>query len=46
MNTVNIKLYNILKNNFHLSDEKASEFAMVINEVASENTLLQNSKAI
>lgn len=45
MNTVNIKLYQILKNGFHLSDEKAKEFAQVINEVVSENTLVNEFKS-
>lgn len=45
MNTVNVKLYQILKNDFHLSDEKAREFAQVINEVASENTSISEFKS-
>ncbi len=45
MNTVNIKLYQILKNDFHLSDEKAKEFAQVINEVLSENTVISEFKS-
>ncbi len=46
MNTANIKLYQILKNDFHLSDEKAKEFAQVINAVVSENTSLVEFKSI
>ena len=45
MNTVNIKLYQILKNDFHLSDEKAKEFAQAINDVANENTSLTEFKS-
>lgn len=45
MNTINIKLYEILKNDFHLSDEKAKEFALAINQVASENTSLTEFKS-
>ena len=45
MNTVNIRLYQILKNDFHLSDEKAKEFAQAINDVVSENASLTEFKS-
>lgn len=45
MNAINIKLYQILKNDFHLSDEKAREFAQAINDVASENIFVSEFKS-
>lgn len=44
MNTVNIKLYQILKNDFYLSDERAKEFAQVINNAAREITSVSEFK--
>ncbi|MFP5042702.1 hypothetical protein [Parasediminibacterium sp. JCM 36343] len=34
MGAVNIKLYDLLKTDFHLSDKKAMEFAQAIQEIA------------
>ncbi len=33
MNTLNIKLYNLLKNDFKVADNKAEEFVEVLNEI-------------
>ena len=36
MNTLNVKLYDILKTDFHLSDAKAKEFSAAIQEIATQ----------
>ena len=33
MNTLNIKLYNLVKNDFRVADNKAEEFVEVLNEI-------------
>lgn len=45
MSTINVKLYNLLRQDFKLSDAKAKEFAEAINEVASESTSMTEFKS-
>ncbi len=42
MATANLKLYDFLRREFHLSEEKASEFAQVIKEVVNEEADFKN----
>ena len=43
MESININLYNILKNDFNLSDAKAKEFAQAIKEEVQNDIKLENS---
>lgn len=43
MESVNINLYNILKNDFKLSDAKAKEFAQAIKDEVQNDIKLENS---
>ncbi len=43
MESININLYNILKNDFKLSDEKAKEFAQAIKEEVQNDIKIENS---
>lgn len=45
MSTINVKLYDILRQDFKLSDAKAKEFAEAIHEVASESTSMTEFKS-
>lgn len=44
MESVNIDLYNILKNDFNLSDAKAREFAQAIKDEIQNDIKLENSE--
>jgi hypothetical protein len=37
MNALNIKLYNLIKNNLHFPDDKAEEFVQVLDDVIYSN---------
>ena len=43
MESVNINLYNILKNDFKLSDAKAREFAQAIKDEVQNDMKIENS---
>jgi|HubBroStandDraft_1064217.scaffolds.fasta_scaffold86361_3 hypothetical protein len=37
MNSLNIKLYNLLKNNMHIPDDKAGEFVQTLDDLIRSN---------
>ncbi len=43
MSTVNIKLYDILRKEFNLSDEKARDLTVTITQVVKEEVVTENS---
>jgi len=44
MSTINIKLYDLLRKDFNLSEEKTKSFAAAIEEAAKENVSSETEK--
>lgn len=44
MNTINIKLYNIVRKEFNLSEDKAVEFVQAVEEATFENSKMGGSE--